>query len=137
MTGWFAPRARREVSLRRLISRQCHCSRRSVYLVDEQFDFPTDAEIDKFIAHIRPTQYNWAHEIHDCDDLAREFWTKSKNWFRAREQNVASAFIWRKATAFSKAHAFNFFIRKSDYKFIFIDNYERVPIAGRAHLVIM
>ncbi len=127
----------REVSLRGHISRQCNCSRRSVYLLDEQYDFPTDTEIDEFIAHVRPTQFNWKHEIHDCDDIAREFWCKSKVWFRAKGMNVASAFILRRDTALSKAHALNFFIRKSDHKLIFIDRLERVPLAGRAYLVIM
>lgn len=130
-------RKQREVSLRRLISRQCKCSRRCVYLLDEHFDFPTDAKIDEFIAAARPTEFNWAAEIHDCDDIAREFWTKSKDWFRARGKNVASGFILRKATAFSKAHAFNFFIRKSDYRLIFIDGFERVPLVGRAYLAVM
>jgi hypothetical protein len=108
-----------------------------VYLLDEHFDFPTDADIDAFIAYARPTEFNWAHEIHDCDDLAFEFYVKSKTWFRAKDMNVASAFIWRQATAFSKPHAFNFFIRKSDRKLIFIDRLERVPLAGRAYLVVM
>lgn len=127
----------REVSLRRNISRQCNCSRRCVYSLDEQYDFPTDAEIDAFIAHVRPTQFNWKHEIHDCDDIAREFWCKSKVWFRTKEMNVASAFILRRATAFSKAHALNFFIRESDLKLIFIDKFERVPLVGRAYLVVI
>lgn len=123
--------------MRRLISRQCNCSRRSVYLLDERFDFATDEDINDFIAWVRPTEFNWVHEIHDCDDIARELWAKSKTWFNARGQNVASAFLWRHATFLQKAHAFNFFIRKSDHKLIFIDKYERVPIAGRAHLVVM
>jgi hypothetical protein len=130
-------RKTREVSLRRLISRQCNCSRRCVYLLDEHFDFPTDAEMDEFIAAVRPTEFNWTHEIHDCDDIAREFWCNSKVWFRAKGKNVASAFIWRRATTFSKAHALNFFIRKSDHQLIFIDELKRVPLVGRAHLVIM
>jgi hypothetical protein len=99
----------REPSLRRLISRQCHCSRRSVYLLDEQYDFPTDNEIDAFVESVKSTQFQWEHEIHDCDDLAREFWTKSKTWFCTKRMNVASAFIWQHATDFKKAHAFNFF----------------------------
>lgn len=62
---------------------------------------------------------------------------KSKVWFHARDKNVASAFIWCHATAFSKPHALNFFIRKSDHRLIFIDRLERVPLAGRAYLVVM
>lgn len=135
MTGW--PARRREVSLPRLISRQCHCSRRSVYLLDEHFDFPTDDEFDAFIASVRPTEFNWVHEIHDCDDIALEFWTKCKAWFRAREMNVASGFIWRQRTSLQPPHAFDFYIRKSDNRLIFIDRFERVPIAGRAYLVVM
>ena len=130
-------RSRREVSLTRLISRQCHCFRRCVYLLDEHFDFPTDVEIDKFIAHVAPTQYNWAHEIHDCDDLAFEFYVKARAWFGARNQNVAVATLARKGTASQKPHAFNFFVRKDDHRLIFIDRFERVPLAGRAYLVVM
>lgn len=130
-------RRKRDVSLGRLISRQCFCSRRSVYLLDEYFDFPTDQQIDEFITHARPTQFYWTNQIHDCDDIAREFWAKSKTWFRARKLNVAGGFLCRKATALTKAHAFNFFIRKSDHRLIFIDKFERVPICGRAYLVVM
>jgi len=129
--------AKREVSLRKLISRQSNCSRRSVYLLDEHFDFPTDQEIDEFIAYARPSEFHWAQEINDCDDIARKFWCKSKRWFQAKNLNVASAFILRRSTLTQKAHAFNFFVRKSDHRLIFIDRFERVPIAGRAYLVVM
>jgi len=105
--------------------------------LDEHFDFPTDQEIDEFIASVRPSEYHWAQEIHDCDDFAREFWCKSKHWFKAKNINVASAFLLRRRTIIQKAHAFNFFVRKNDYRLIFIDNFERVPIAGTASLVIM
>jgi len=96
-----------------------------------------DDDIDACIAHIRPSAFNWAHEIHDCDDIAREFWCKSKVLFQAKGLNVASAFICSRATAFQKAHCLNFFIRKSDRRLIFIDDFERVPFYGRAYLVIM
>jgi len=135
MTTWAV--RRREPSLRRLISRQCNCSRRCVHLLDEHFDFPTDQEIDEFIASVRPSEYHWVREIHDCDDIAREFWCKSKHWFKAKNMNVAAAFLLRRMTISQKAHAFNFFVRKSDRRLIFIDNFERVPIAGSASLVIM
>jgi hypothetical protein len=108
-----------------------------VYLLDEQYDFPTDNEIDAFVESVKSTQFQWEHEIHDCDDLAREFWTKSKTWFCTKRMNVASAFIWQHATDFKKAHAFNFFIRETDHRLIFIDNFERVPFVGRAYLVLM
>jgi hypothetical protein len=108
-----------------------------VYLLDEQFDFPTDHEIDAFIAQARPSEFNWAHEIHDCDDIAFEFRVKAKTWFRTQKKNVAVATIATRATAFRKPHAFNFFIRKSDCRLIFIDGFERVPLVGRAYLVVM
>ena len=136
MTTTWAVR-RRETSLRRHISRQCNCSRRCVYLLDEHFDFPTDQEIDEFIDYARPSEFHWAQEIHDCDDFAREFWCKSKRWFKTKNLNVASAFILRRSTPLQKAHAFNFFVRKSDRRLIFIDHFERVPIAGSAYLVFM
>ena len=129
--------AKREVPLRRLISQQCNCSRRCVYLLDKHFDFPSDQEINEFIAYARFSESNWSPEIQDCDDIARQVWCKSKHWFQSKGLNVASAFLLRRATMLQKAHAFNFFIRKSDHRLIFIDNYERVPIAGRAYLVVM
>ena len=135
MSGWSV--RRRELSLTRNISHQCSCSRRRVFLLDEHFDFPTDQEIDEFIAYARPSEFHWAQEIHDCDDFAREFWCKSKLWFKAKNLNVASAFLLRRSTPLKKAHALNFFIRKSDHRLIFIDKFERVPIAGRAYLVVM
>jgi hypothetical protein len=136
MMSFFS--SRRAPSLRRRISSQCHCSRRCIYLLDEHFDFPTDQDIDEFIEHAHSTKFRGAHGIdYDCDDPAREFWCKSKKWFEDKGLNVASAFLLRRSTLLQKAHAFNFFIRKSDYRLIFIDNFERVPIAGRAFLVVM
>jgi hypothetical protein len=120
----------------RNIARQCKCSRRSVYILDQQYALPTDDDINEFIAYARPSNYHWDPEINDCDDFAREFWCKSKKWFKAKNLNVASAFICRRATAFSKAHALNSFVR-NDHRLIFIDNFERVPFVGRAYLVVM
>lgn len=135
-TGWAA--RRREPSLRRLISRQCDCSRRCVYLLDESFYFPTDAEIDACVSYLKTSAPNRAPvSDDDCDDPARDFWCDSKNYFKAKSVNVASAFLLRRRTSLQKAHAFNFFIRKSDHRLIFIDDYERVPISGRAYLVVM
>jgi len=105
--------------------------------LDEHFDFPTDQEIDEFIAFARPSEYHWVHEIHDCDDLAFEFRVKAKCWFRVRNMNVAIGSIFRSGTSTQKPHAFNFYMRKSDHRLIFIDRYERVPIAGSAYLAIM
>jgi len=106
-------------------------------LLDEHYDYPTDEDINAFIAYVRPSGFKWQQEIHDCDDIAREFWCKSKDYFQAKGLNVTSAFMCRRATAFQKAHCLNFFIRKSDHKLIFIDTFERVPSIGRAYLVIM
>jgi hypothetical protein len=108
-----------------------------VYLLDEHFNFPTDQEIDEFIAHTRTSEFHWEQEIHDCDDLAFEFRVKAKCWFRRQQKNVAVATLAREASAFSEAHAFNFFIRKGDHRLIFIDKFERVPLVGRAYLVVM
>ena len=131
-------RSRRAPSLRRQIARQCNCSSRCVYLLDESFHYPSDAEIDACISHVKILQNNTAPAFdEDCDDHAREFWCRSKKYFAAKGLNVASAFLLRRATTLQKAHAFNFVIRKSDHRLIFIDNYERVPIAGRAYLVVM
>jgi hypothetical protein len=106
-----------------------------VYLLDEQYDFPTDAEIDTCVERAKATQFQWASD--DCDDIAREFWCKSKVYFKAKKMNVASAFLLRRSSAFSEAHALNFFVRKSDHRLIFIDNFKRVPLVGRAYLVVM
>lgn len=137
MTGSHA-RRQREVSLRLLISRQCNCSRRSVYLLDEVFYYPSDEDIDAFIESVRPTQFHWTNEIHDCDDIAREFWTKSKTWFKeTKSQNAAIGFLCRTGISTQKPHAFNFYVRKRDHTLIFVDRYERVPISGTAYLVLM
>lgn len=139
-------RIKREPSLRWRISRRCNCSRRSIYLPDKHYDFPSDAEMDAFIMHAKlmeskrapklPQRDESAKEF-DCDDDAREFWCRSKRYFKARGLNAASALICRRATALQKAHCFNFYIRKSDLRLVFIDNFERVPFYGRTYFVIM
>ncbi|MBE9595149.1 MAG: hypothetical protein IMF19_16915 [Proteobacteria bacterium] len=108
-----------------------------MYLLDEEYDFPTDAEIDAYVERVKLTLFNWEHDINDCDDIAREFWCKSKVYFRAKKMNVASAFVLRRSSAFSKAHALNFFIRKGDHRLVFIDNFKRVPWVGRAYLALI
>lgn len=137
MTGWFA--RRREPSLRRNISRQCHCSRRSVYLLDEKYGVINDEQMNVYLNTHRPSasELVWNREINDCDDLARKFWCKSKDYFAEKGVNAPIGFITRAGTSLLKPHAFNFYIRKSDKLLVFIDRYNRVPLLTHATLVFM
>lgn len=138
MIGWFAPGAR-EPSLRRLISRQCECSRRSVHLLDEKYDFITDEEINVFLDSHRPStsELYWTREINDCDDIARKFWCDSKLYFRQKGINAPIGFMTRTGTPLHKPHALNFYVRKHDKLVIFLDRYNRVPLLTRATLALM
>ena len=128
---------RREVPLRRIISRQCKCSRRLVYLLDEHYNHLTDVQMNMFLKSNKPPNFKWSQDIHDCDDLAREFWCRSKVYFAAKGLNASIGFISRAGTSILKPHALNFFIRSSDLRLIFIDQYERVPLLTRAVFVLM
>lgn len=130
-------RRRREVSLRRTISRQCKCSRRAVFLLDEHYDNLTDEQMNMFLNSKRVPNFRWKQDISDCDDLAREFWCESKNYFAAKGLNASIGFIARAGTLMLKPHAFNFYVRNPDTKLIFIDRNSRISLLTRAIFTLM
>lgn len=125
--------------MRRNISRQCHCSRRVVYLLDEKYGSISDEQMSVFLKYCRPpdSELVWNREINDCDDLARKFWCKSKDYFAEKRINAPIGFITRAGTPLRKPHAFNFYIRKSDNLLVFVDRFNRVPLLTRATFVLM
>ena len=127
----------REPSLRRLISRQCKCSRRLIHLLDLHYDHLSDQQMDTFLNFNKPQDFRLSGDLNDCDDLARKFWCRSKVYFAAKGLNASIGFISRAGTSILKPHALNFFIRSSDLRLIFIDQYERVPLLTRAVFVLM
>lgn len=128
---------RRPVTLSRAISRQCHCSKRAVFILDQHYSLPTDDDINAFLEQYSLRYPHWVEDSPDCDDIAREYWCHAKTWFwTQRNQNVAFGFLLRASTATQKAHAFNFYARP-DMQLKFLDRGERVPLGGRAYLVVM
>lgn len=127
---------RRPVTLSRAISRQCHCSRRSVYILDQHYTLPSDEDINVFLAQYQSSSH-WVEELHDCDDIAREYLCHAKAWFwPQRNQNVAFGFLLRASTSTQKAHALNVYVRP-DMQLQFLDNGKRVALNGRAYLVVI
>jgi hypothetical protein len=128
---------RRPKTLSRSISRQCHCSKRSIYLLDPHYSLPTDDDINAFLDQYSLRYSHWVEDMHDCDDIAREYWCHAKTWFwTQRQQNVAFGFLLRASTSTQKAHALNFYVRP-DMFLRFLDRGERVPLCGRAYLVLI
>lgn len=138
MTGWPARRPRREVSLRRRVSRNCNCSRRDVKIQDEHVDYVTDHQMDLFMELDQSDKIPWKPNIPDCDDISRIFWNNAKIWFhKVYRMNASVGWLWRVATPNEKAHSMNFYIRKPDYKFIFLYRDVRIPLTARATLAIL
>jgi hypothetical protein len=80
---------------------------------------------------------HWVEDMHDCDDLAREYWCHAKTWFwTQRQQNVAFGFLLRASTPTQKAHALNFYVLPNMF-LRFLNRGERVPLGGRAYLVLI
>lgn len=128
----------RQPSLRRVISRQCKCSRRDVKIQDEHIDYVTDHQMDIFMDLDQSDKIPWKPNIPDCDDISRIFWNNAKIWLHKEYGiNAAVGWLWRVATPNQKAHSLNFYIRNPDSKFIFLYRDERIPLTARTTLAII
>lgn len=128
---------RRPVTLSRAISRQTRCSRRSVFILDQHYTLPTDDDINAFLDQYSFRFPHWTEDLYDCDDASRDLSCKAKYWFRTqRKQNVAFGFLLRASTPTQKAHSFNFYVRPNMH-LRFLDRGQRVPLNGRAYLVVI
>jgi hypothetical protein len=98
---------------------------------------PTDDDINAFLDQYSLRYSHWVEDMHDCDDLAREYWCHAKTWFwTQRQQNVAFGFLLCASTPTQKAHALNFYVLPN-MLLRFLDRGKRVPLGGRAYLVLI
>lgn len=128
----------REIPLRRLVSRNCRCSKRDVHIQDAHIDPVTDSQMNLFMSLDNSDKIPWKPDIPDCDDISRIFWNNAKIWFfKVYGINASVGWLWRVATPKQKAHGMNFYIRKPDMQFVFLYRDERIPLNARTSLVIL
>lgn len=107
-------RKKREPSLKTILRKELHCSRRRIFIGDRHSDPVTDRAMREFIAQRSVSMTHLEGEIEDCEDYALAFHKDAKDWFRAKQINARVGEIWCYPSKDIEAHAFNFSVKRDD-----------------------
>jgi hypothetical protein len=103
-------RKKRPLTLKTLLSRQMHCSRRKINVGDEYLSPVTPKAMSKFIIYDKTDELEWKRNVLECNTFALFFRANAKRWFLNQGINAAVGTIWTYPTRAEVAHAFNFYL---------------------------
>lgn len=104
-------RRKRPKSMKTLISREMHISRRNIYVGTQHLTPITEKDFHEFLAVDTTNKGVWIKGVQECDHFALYLLTAAKKWFVAKlKKNAAVGMVWRAGTASQQEHAFNFVI---------------------------
>lgn len=110
---FMSRRAERQPTLKRLLSRQMHCSRRRINVGDEFLAPVTSKAMGEFLVYDKTDELEWKKGVLECNTFALFFRANAKRWFLNRGINAAVGTIWTYKTKSEGAHAFNFYLLPS------------------------
>ena len=111
MFNLLRKRKRRQPSLKQLLSKAMHCSKRRIFIGDRHGDPVTDRAMREFIVQRSVNLTYLEGEIEDCEDYALAFHKDAKDWFRANKINARVGEIWCYPSKDKEAHAFCFSVK--------------------------
>ena len=126
-------RKKRQPSLKRLLSKKMHCSRRSIHVSDPHFDPISNKDMADFLSFDRTDNAKWKEDIWDCDNFGLQFAAAAQRYFAPRGLNAAVGIIW------TNAHAFNWYLNTA-MEIYFIepqDDTITLSFRGRVDLVVI
>ena len=104
-------RKKKPLSMRTLLSRAFHCSRRMVFVGDEFLETVTDEEMRDFLKSDTTNNLKWVKGIRECNIFALLLLASAKKWFIKKYwKNAAIGMAWRSGTATKEAHAFCYYV---------------------------
>ena len=103
-------REKRQPTLKTVLSRQMHCSRRVINVGDEYLAPVTSKAMGTFLIKDSTDELEWKKGVLECNTFALFFRANAKRWFLDQDVNAAVGTIWTHPTKDEVAHAFNFYL---------------------------
>ena len=110
----------RQPTLKRVLSKQMHCSRRRINVGDQYLTPITSKAMGAFVVADKTDELEWKKGVLECNTFALFFRANAKRWFLNQGLNAAVGTIWTYATKEEVEHACNFYL-KPDLKVIYLE----------------
>jgi len=104
---------RRPPTLKKVLSKKMHCSRRRIYVGDQYLAPVTSKMMGEFLVYDKTDELKWKEGVLECNTFALFFHANAKRWFLNKGLNAAVGTIWTYATKEEVEHAFNFYLLPS------------------------
>ena len=106
----MALRKKRQPTLKTVLSRRMHCSRRRINVGDKYLTPITSEAMDKFLVYDKTDELEWKKGVLECNTFALFLRANAKRWFLNQGINAAVGTIWTYPTRTEVGHAFNFYL---------------------------
>lgn len=116
----YGRRKKRQPTLKTLLGREMHCSRRKIYVGDKYLAPVTSKAMGEFLICDETDELEWKKDVLECNTFALFFRANAKRWFLDQGINAAVGTIWTYKTWKEVAHAFNFYLLPT-WKVIYIE----------------
>ena len=113
-------RKKREPTLKRLLSKAMHCSRRRINVGDRYLEPVTSKEMGEFLTYDKTDELKWKKGVLECNTFALFLRANAKRWFLNVCRNVAVGTVWTYPTSDKIGHAFNYYLNP-DLKVVYIE----------------
>lgn len=125
-------RIRRPPTLKRVLGKAMHCSRRNIYVSDPHFDPISNKSMTEFLVFDETDNKDWKKDIWDCDNFALQFAAAAQRYFAPRGLNAAVGIIW------TNKHAFNWYLNPNmEVHYIEPQTDTKTFLTGRVKLVML
>lgn len=104
-------RKRNPRSMKTLVSRKMHISRKNIYVGTQYLTPVKEKDFREFLAADKTNKGAWIERVQECDHFALYLLTAAKKWFVAKyKKNAAVGMVWGTGIAYPRGHAFNFIV---------------------------
>lgn len=131
-------RKKRQPTMKTVLSRQMHCSRRKINVGDKYLTPITSKAMGAFLVADKTDELKWKKGVLECNTFALFFRANAKRWFLNQGLNVAIGTIWTHPTRNKVGHGFNFYVTPG-MKVIYIEpqSDKEIFLTARVKLVVI
>ena len=125
-------KSKRQKSLKYVLARAMHCSRRRIFVSDPHFDPISNKAMGEFLVYDDTNNQDWKKDIWDCDNFAIQFMAAAQRYFAQRGLNAAVGIVW------TGEHAFNWYLNPNmEVHYLEPQNDSKIYLTGRVKLVLI
>jgi hypothetical protein len=104
-------RRRRPKSMKTVLSRALHCSRKNIYVGTQYLTPIKEKDFHEFLGGDMTDELKWKEGAFECDAFALNLLASAKRWFYNKyKENAAVGMLWRAGIGGERGHALNFIL---------------------------